>query len=114
MSLQYMKNTTLNNPDIIVKDERILDLDRIVEEVKQSEEWEAVKMNLLEIGIEKGIEQGIEKGVEQSRTEIIQNMLNSGFTSEEVSKVTQIPLDVVREVERKANESKGKQRAQNQ
>ena len=104
--LQYMRHTTLDNKDITVKDKRILDLDRIVEEVKQSEEWEAVKMNLLEIGIEKGIEQGIEKGIEQSRTEIIQNMLNSGFTSEEVSKVTQIPLNVVREVERKANVSK--------
>lgn len=107
--LQYMKNTTLNNPDIIVKDERILDLDRIVEEVKQSEEWEAVKMNLLEIGIEKGIEKGIEQGIEkgikqgieQSRAEIIRNMLNSGLSSERVSEVTQISLDVVKEVERK-------------
>ena len=35
--LQYMKDTTLDNPNITVKDERILDLDRIVEEVKQSE-----------------------------------------------------------------------------
>ncbi len=103
--LQYMKNTTLNNPDIIVKDKRILDLDRIVEEVKQSEEWEAVKMNLLEIGIEKGIEQGIE----QSRTEIIRNMLNSGLSSEKVSEVTQIPLDVIKEVERKTNENKIKE-----
>ncbi len=96
--LQYMKNTTLENPDIVIQDERILNLDRIVEEVKQSEEWEAVKMNLLEIGIEKGIE--------QSRTEIIRNMLNNGLSSEEVSEVTQIPLDVVKEVERKANVSK--------
>ena len=56
--LQYMKNTTLDNPEIIVKDKRIQSLDRIVNEVKQSEEWEAVKMNILEIGIEKGIEQG--------------------------------------------------------
>ena len=38
--LQYMKNTTLNNPDIVVKDERITELDQIVTEVKQSEEWE--------------------------------------------------------------------------
>ncbi len=108
--LQYMKNTTLENPDIVIQDERILNLDRIVEEVKQSEEWEAVKMNLLEIGIEKGIEQGrkqgIEQGIEQSRTEIIRNMLNSGLSSEKVSEVTQIPLDVVRKVERKANESR--------
>ena len=48
--LQYMRKSTLENPDIVVKDERIIDLNRIVEEVKQSEEWEAVKMNILEIG----------------------------------------------------------------
>lgn len=60
--LQYMKNTDLNNPDIIIKDERILDLDRIVEEVKQSEEWEAVSMSILDIGLAKGIERGIEQG----------------------------------------------------
>lgn len=65
--LQYMKNTTLNNPDIMVKDERILDLDRIVTEVKQSEEWEAVRMNILEIGLAQGIEQGLEQGIEQGR-----------------------------------------------
>ena len=62
--LQYMKNTTLDNPDIIVKDERIVELDRIVSEVKQSEEWEAVKMNILEIGIQHGIEQGIRSVIE--------------------------------------------------
>lgn len=56
--LQYMKNTTLDNPEIIVNDKRIQSLDKIVKEVKQSEEWEAVKMNILEIGIEKGIEKG--------------------------------------------------------
>ena len=42
----------------IWKDKRILDLDNIVKEVKQSEEWEAVRMNILEIGLEQGIEQG--------------------------------------------------------
>lgn len=52
--LQYMKRTTLENPEIIVKDQRILALDRIVQEVKESDEWEAVQMNILEIGIEKG------------------------------------------------------------
>ena len=98
--LQYMKNTTLDNPHIAVKDERILDLDKIVGEVKQSEEWEAVKMNILEIGIEKGIEQGIEKGIAQSREEIIQNMLMKGYTSEKVSELTLIPLNIVKEVEK--------------
>ena len=56
--LQYMKNTTLDNPEILVRDKRIRKLDRVVREVKQSEEWEAVKMNILEIGIEKGLNEG--------------------------------------------------------
>lgn len=60
--LQYMKNTNLDNPDILVKDERILELDKIVGEVRQSEEWEAVKMNILEIGMEKGMEKGMDLG----------------------------------------------------
>ena len=63
--LSYMKDTRLNNPDILVKDKRIVELNDIVEEVKDSEEWEAVKMNILEIGIEKGIEQGLQQGLQQ-------------------------------------------------
>lgn len=39
----------MENPEIIVKDSRLLELDEIVNEVKESEEWEAVKMNILEI-----------------------------------------------------------------
>lgn len=92
--LQYMKNTTLNNPAITVRDERILHLNKIVEEVKQSEEWEAVKMNILEVGIE--------QGKEQSRKSIIHNMLKSGLTSEKIAELTQIPLNIVLEVEKEA------------
>ena len=51
--LQYMKDTRLDNPEIKVKDERLIELDRIVSEVKESEEWEAVEMNILEVGISK-------------------------------------------------------------
>ena len=72
--LQYMKNTTLDNPDILVKDERILELDRIVGEVKQSEEWEAVKMNILEIGLQQGIEQGMEQGMVRGMIETCQDL----------------------------------------
>ena len=56
--LQYMKQTNINNPEIPIKDGRIARLDEIVTEVKQSEEWEDVKMNLLEYGIEQGMERG--------------------------------------------------------
>lgn len=41
-----MKYTTLDNENVTEKDERIVDLDKIVTEVKQSEEWEAVEMNM--------------------------------------------------------------------
>ncbi len=56
--LQYMKDTRLDNPEITVLDERIKQIDAIVTEVKQSEEWEAVKMNILQIGEEHGKEIG--------------------------------------------------------
>lgn len=91
--LQYMRHTTLKNSDITLMDERILHLDKIVEEVKQSEEWEVVKMGILEIGLEKGMEQGLQQGIEQglqqgikqgSRETLVRNveamMRNFGFT----------------------------------
>lgn len=65
--LQYMKETRLDNPDIIVKDHRILKLARIVDEVKQSEEWEAVKMSILSVGIERGKELGLEEGIQKGK-----------------------------------------------
>lgn len=67
--LQYMRCTTLNNENITVQDKRILDLDRIVGEVKQSEEWEVVKMSILDIGYEQGKELGIREGRKEGRKE---------------------------------------------
>ena len=76
--LQYMKKTTLDNPYILVRDKRIRKLDQIVKEVKQSEEWEAAKMNILEIGMEKGQNKGQDRVnrlnrllAEQNRTDDI-------------------------------------------
>ena len=93
--LQYMKNTTLDNPDIVVKDERIVELDRIVSEVKQTEEWEAVKMNILEIGIAKGEEIGMAKGEEIGMAKgedrvnhLIQLLINQARSSEIEKAVT--------------------------
>lgn len=76
--LQYMKETSLDNPEVTVKDKRIVKLDEIVTEVKQSEEWEDVKMNLLEYGLERGMERGIELGKEHSRIEMICRKLRKG------------------------------------
>lgn len=76
--LQYMKYTTLDNTNVTVKDARILDLDRVVKEVKQSEEWEDVKMNILEIGIARGEEIGKARGekIGEARGEKIGRLKN--------------------------------------
>ena len=67
-----------------VKDKRIVELNDIVEEVKESEEWEAVKMNILEIGIEKGIEQGeLAKSLD-----VAKNLLALGMPVSQIMQVT--------------------------
>ena len=78
--LQYMKDTRLDNPDILIKDPRIVELDQIVTEVKQSEEWEGIEMNILEIGIEKGREEGLEKGRTQGVKSVIEVCKSLGTT----------------------------------
>lgn len=56
--LQYMKDTRMDNPEIRIRDERIVELDNIVQEVKSSEEWEEVRMNLIELGEARGEARG--------------------------------------------------------
>lgn len=82
--LQYMKNTTLDNPDITVRDERLVELDRIVTEVKENEEWEAMQMNLIEIGIEKGKAEGKAEGVAE---EVIDFLEDYGIVPDKVQEM---------------------------
>ena len=63
--LQYMKETDIRNPEILVKDKRIEKLDAIVNEVKESTEWEELNMSIYKQGIERGLEQGISQGLER-------------------------------------------------
>ncbi len=67
--LQYMKQSNLNNPDIMVQDDRIVKLDIIVNEVKQSEEWEEVHMSIYGNGLQQGREEGRKEGREEGREE---------------------------------------------
>ena len=60
--LQYMKDTRADNPEIVYWDERLSQIDQIVNEVKQSEEWEGVQMSILSIGLERGEAIGLKKG----------------------------------------------------
>ena len=72
--LQYMKETRLDNPDILVKDSRIEKIAEIVEEVKQSDEWEAVKMSILSIGVEHGKMLGKAEGKAESILILLKNL----------------------------------------
>lgn len=88
--LQYMKSTCLDNPEIIVKDSRLLELDKIVNEVKESEEWEAVKMNILEIGKELGERKMLKK--------LIRKKLDKGYSVETIAEMIEEEVEVVEEV----------------
>lgn len=99
--LQYMKNTTLDNPGITVRDGRILDLDRIVGEVKQSEEWEGVKMNILEIGLQQGIDQGIQQGT----TNIVVNMLKANVPDADIRLYTGCGQELIDQARKKIQEA---------
>ncbi len=77
--LRYMKDSRLDNPEIIIKDERIVELDRIVREVKESEEWEAFQMDIMEYAMERGIKQGIERGIEQGIERGIEQGIERGI-----------------------------------
>lgn len=81
--LQYMKRTRLDNPEITVKDPRILKLDQVVSEVKESEEWEGVKMSILSVGIEKGNAEGMRKS---KKEDILSFLSDIGPISETLEK----------------------------
>ena len=108
--LQYMKRTDIQNPDITVKDERILELDDIVQEVKASEEWGAVKMSILEIGIEKGTEIGIQRGLQQGLQlklrEQVEKKLKKGLSVAEIADMLEEEESVIVQIVEIINNNK--------
>lgn len=77
--LQYMKETRMDNPGIIVQDVRLRKLDSIVSEVKQSEEWEAVQMSIWKTAMEQGIQEGIQQGRQRGMEQGIQQGMQQGI-----------------------------------
>ena len=67
---------------------RIIELNEIVTEVKESEEWEGIRMNILDIGIQEGERRGIEamikacKKLSASRDKV-QELLKEEFSLNE-------------------------------
>lgn len=79
---------------IFLKDRRIEKLDTIVREVKQSEEWEGVKMNILEIGLQQGLEEGVEQGL----VELICKKLRKGKDIQCIAEEVEEPLERVEKI----------------
>ena len=96
--LQYMKNTKLDNPEIEVKDKRLIELDKIVSEVKESEEWEAVQMNILEVGISQGISQGINQGEKRKLVSLVCKKLVKGCSVEEIADMLEEKTELIQRI----------------
>lgn len=108
--LQYIKNTRIDNPEIVVKDPRILELDDIVQEVKASDEWESVKMGILEIGLQRGTELGIEQGIQQGENlklrSIVQKKHDKGCSVSEIADALEEPEEVIAQIVKELDELK--------
>lgn len=92
--LQYMKDTRLDNPEIETEDERLIKLNEIVSEVKESEEWEAVQMNILEVGIQKGLEQGEQKKI----VSLVCKKIAKGYTVDEIADMLEEEPSVIQPI----------------
>lgn len=92
--LQYMKDTRLDNPNIETEDERLIKLNEIVSEVKESEEWEAVQMNILEVGIQKGLEQGEQKKLVSQ----VCKKMAKGYTVDEIADMLEEESSVIQTI----------------
>lgn len=92
--LQYMKDTRLDNPNIETEDERLIKLNEIVSEVKESEEWEAVQMNILEVGIQRGLEQGEQKKIVSQ----VCKKMAKGYTVDEIADMLEEEPSVIQTI----------------
>ena len=101
--LQYMKKTDINNPYVTSRDERIqtsrderiLKLDRIVNEVRQSTEWEENSMSIYV------------RSREEGRQEIIMRIINNIVNRSDETDVDQIAdqLQVIMKIDHQTAKS---------
>ena len=90
-----MKKTDINNPYVTSRDERILKLDRIVNEVRQSTEWEENSMSIYV------------RSREEGRQEIIMRIINNIVNRSDETDVDQIAdqLQVIMKIDHQTAKS---------
>lgn len=93
-----MKTTDINNPDIEVKDKRLIELDHIVAEVKESEEWEAVRMDILDVGINLGITKGIDKGELKKIILLVSRKKNKNLSVPEIADMLEEEPELIQQI----------------
>lgn len=104
--LQYMKHTKMDNPHIKVWDERLKKIAQVVKEVKESEEWEDVKMGVMavvmergkELGMEEGMKQGTEYGEVKNLVSIALKKLKRNMSPEEVADLLETDVKIIRQI----------------
>lgn len=78
--------------------QELVSLLQYMEETKSSEEWEAVRMNILEIGIERGIQQGRQQGTQQKLEELVRKKLQKGCSVAEIADILEESEDTIRKI----------------
>ena len=113
--LQYMKNTRRDNPDVVFWSERLKRLHEIVEEVRESEEWEEIYMSayseILEIGIQegekrgerRGEKRGEKRGQEKKTREIIASLAERDFSPGDIAQIVKVSEKYVRQQLKKSH-----------
>jgi len=57
-----------------------------------------VKRKTLKEGIEQGIKQGIQRGISENQKEIVWNMYNKNYKTEDISEITNLSVLQVKEI----------------
>ena len=96
--LQYMKDTRRDNPNIICWDERLAQIEKTVNEVKESEEWEAVEMSILSIGLERGQEIGQKIGESVAIVRLIVKKMKKGAAPEQIADILEMDINEVQKI----------------
>ena len=54
--------------------------------------FEEYRIRLIEQGKEQGIKQGKEQGIKQGHKEIVMNMINKGYSDEQIKEITNLSI----------------------
>ena len=101
--LQYMKNTRRDNPEVVFWSERLERLHEIVEEVRESEEWEEIYMSAYSEILEIGKQEGEKKGQEKKTREIIASLAERNFSPGDIAQIVKVSEKYVRQQLKKSH-----------